>query len=296
MPSFQQFPNLPAKIVDDDGRLTESYRYFFRALWERTGGATGAVSIQLDALGNTPGDILFRDASEWRARDIGPAGALLTPVNGFPQWRTLSAILDQLGNSTGALIMRGAAAWQLITPGSTNQLLKSNGPGQLLSWSNALLALALLMPDIFVVTSSNNGGIQTITVTLADQPANTIFAGPIAGVDAAPTFRVFAPQDLTQLPTRVVIAAGAVTVTNDDYIVALNKTAGAATVVNLMATPATGTQIIVKDAKGDANANNITITPAAGNIDGAGTYVINTNYGSAWISYNGAEWSMLGSR
>jgi hypothetical protein len=48
----------------------------------------------------------------------------------------------------------------------------------------------------------------------------------------------------------------------------------------LFATPATGTLLTVDDCKGDAATNNITITPAAGNIDGAATYVINTAYGS----------------
>lgn len=92
--------------------------------------------------------------------------------------------------------------------------------------------------------------------------------------------------------TRVVIAAGAVTVATTDYMVEVNKTVGAATTVNLPAAPVTGTQFIIKDGKGDAASNNITITPAAGNIDGAGTYVMNQNFQSVVVIYDGTQWTV----
>lgn len=92
---------------------------------------------------------------------------------------------------------------------------------------------------------------------------------------------------------RVVTAAGAVTVSSTDHVVVVNKTTGAATAVALPASPATGREIIIKDGKGDAGTNNITITPAAGNIDGGATTVIATNYRSLTLIYNGAEWSLI---
>lgn len=92
---------------------------------------------------------------------------------------------------------------------------------------------------------------------------------------------------------RVVTAAGAVTVTTSDYTIVVNKTVGAATTVNLPASPLTGTVFYVKDGKGDAATNNITLTPAAGNIDGAGTLVINANYGGYQLVYNGTAWNIV---
>lgn len=92
------------------------------------------------------------------------------------------------------------------------------------------------------------------------------------------------------LALRVVTAAGAVTVSATDDVVVVNKTVGAATTVNLPA-GFTGRRYTIKDGKGDAAANNITITPAAGNIDGAGTLVISANYGKATIVYNGTQWN-----
>lgn len=94
------------------------------------------------------------------------------------------------------------------------------------------------------------------------------------------------------IKTRVVTAAGAITITSADYLVIANKTSGAATTVNLPA-GVTNTVFIIKDGKGDAATNNITLTPAAGNIDGASTLVISTNYGSATIVYNGTQWNVI---
>lgn len=95
-----------------------------------------------------------------------------------------------------------------------------------------------------------------------------------------------------KIASRVVIAAGAVTVTAADYLVVVNKTSGASTIVNLPA-GVTNTVFIIKDGKGDAASNNITLTPAAGNIDGSGTYVLNTNFSSATIVYNGTQWNII---
>lgn len=96
-----------------------------------------------------------------------------------------------------------------------------------------------------------------------------------------------------RVPTRVVTAAGAVTVSaTADYFVCINKTSGAATTVNLPATPPTGVTYLIKDCKGDAATNNITITPAAGNIDGSSTYVLSNNYASVALVYNGSAWSL----
>lgn len=96
-----------------------------------------------------------------------------------------------------------------------------------------------------------------------------------------------------RVPTRVITAAGAVTVSaTADYFVCINKTSGAATTVNLPATPPTGVTYLIKDCKGDAATNNITITPAAGNIDGSSTYVLSNNYASVALVYNGSAWSL----
>ena len=90
---------------------------------------------------------------------------------------------------------------------------------------------------------------------------------------------------------RTVTAAGAVTADPaSDYLVCVNKTVGAATTVNLPATPATNQFFIIKDCKCDAATNNITVTPASGNIDNSGTAVMNVNCQSLGVFWNGTQW------
>lgn len=95
---------------------------------------------------------------------------------------------------------------------------------------------------------------------------------------------------------RSVTAAGAITTTTADVYVCVNKTVGAASAVAIFTSPATGYVLTVLDCKGDGATNNITITPAAGNIDGAGTFVINTNYGAWQGVYTGTIWKTVTSR
>jgi hypothetical protein len=90
--------------------------------------------------------------------------------------------------------------------------------------------------------------------------------------------------------TRVVTASGAITVGTTDYNVCADLGTPAAIAVNLPATPVTGNSYTISDCAGNAATYNLTVTPAAGNIDGSGTYLINTNWGSWSGYYNGTEW------
>lgn len=100
-------------------------------------------------------------------------------------------------------------------------------------------------------------------------------------------------------PPRIVTAAGAVAVTTTDEVVLINKTVGAATAVSLpsaasfLAQPGkTNYLLVIKDMKGDAEANNITITPnGAETIDGQATEVIASNLGGVALRpVSGTGW------
>lgn len=115
-----------------------------------------------------------------------------------------------------------------------------------------------------------------------------------AGTNVSISGSVIAASTAGQVgAVRVVSAAGPVAVSPTDYAVALNKAVGAATVVNLPPTPTTGQVFVIKDAKGDASTNNITVTPDTGNIEGASTYVMNLNYQSITLFFNGSAWSVM---
>jgi hypothetical protein len=58
-----------------------------------------------------------------------------------------------------------------------------------------------------------------------------------------------------------------------------------------------GRTVVIKDGKGDAGTNNITIAdPTAQTIDGGANLVISANYGKATLCYDGAgsKWNVIG--
>lgn len=76
-----------------------------------------------------------------------------------------------------------------------------------------------------------------------------------------------------------------------DYVILVDTSV--ARTITPLAAPVTGTTYRIKDNVGSAAANNITITPSGKNIDGAASYVINTNYGAVDICYQGTQWIVL---
>ncbi|MFI5113498.1 MAG: hypothetical protein ACHP7J_00035 [Terriglobales bacterium] len=95
---------------------------------------------------------------------------------------------------------------------------------------------------------------------------------------------------------KVQTAAGDVVLGNTGACV-VNKANGAATQVTLPARATSGMFAFVKDGKGDAATNNITVVPDGTThnttIDGSASYVMNVNYTSALFMHNGTEWSLL---
>lgn len=84
-----------------------------------------------------------------------------------------------------------------------------------------------------------------------------------------------------------------VTVTNDDDVISIEVTPRVPVTVTLPA-GVTGRVFNIKDGLGLANGGNpITITPAAGTIDGSATATINAAYGSLTLVYSGTEWLIL---
>jgi hypothetical protein len=76
-----------------------------------------------------------------------------------------------------------------------------------------------------------------------------------------------------------------------DYVILVDSSS--ARTITPLGSPVTGTTYRIKDNVGSAGTNNITITPSGKNIDGAASYVIAVNYGSADIVYNGTQWDVL---
>jgi hypothetical protein len=82
----------------------------------------------------------------------------------------------------------------------------------------------------------------------------------------------------------------------NEQVLVVRKAVGAATGVTLPGVAFPGQRVLIKDGKGDAAANNITVSPdgaMATTIDGAATQVVSTNYGVCEVSWNGVEWNVI---
>lgn len=70
---------------------------------------------------------------------------------------------------------------------------------------------------------------------------------------------------------------------------------GGAIIIQLPNAPAVGRVIIIKDSTGSANTNNITVTTVGGavNIDGATSYVMNTQYTAIQVLFDGTTYQIF---
>ena len=115
--------------------------------------------------------------------------------------------------------------------------------------------------------------------------SNPVFGTEIDPVDADGLFDDY-DTALSRLNAhRTITAAGAVTVLTTDSRILINKTVGAATSVVMPSSVTVVSPILVKDLKGDAATNNITITFTGGQLaDGLASVVISVNYGAYWFN------------
>ena len=157
-------------------------------------------------------------------------------------------------------------------------------------------ASAVATGTLIVTTSSATVNGQAV----ATQPyvAAQITAGTatLQGQVASQAVSIAALQGQIGLfiPVRTVTSGTSVTVLPADGVVRIKKSSGSATSVVLEANPVAGTTHTIKDAKGDAALNPITVTVAGGGtIDGASTCVINTSRQTVTFQYGGDEWSVI---
>ncbi len=143
-----------------------------------------------------------------------------------------------------------------------------------------------------MLDGANHGIYNATPPTLSTGAVNTFQLDQNGNLKVSIVSIMTAISQGLNLNPRIVTAAGSVTLTSTDYTVIIEKTVGAATPV-ILPTNVLGEAFIVKDGKGDAATNNITLTPLSGTIDGSPTYVINTNYGSVSIVGDGTNWLII---
>ncbi|MBN8537735.1 MAG: hypothetical protein J0M15_11835 [Deltaproteobacteria bacterium] len=118
---------------------------------------------------------------------------LATPAANYVQTTTNgSAALPVVAGNPSS----GLAAGQIWYDSGSNVMKYYDGAVKTFGTSSGLSSVGLTLPGMFSVTNSPLTANGSITATLANQTANTVFAGPASGGPAAPTFRALASTDL----------------------------------------------------------------------------------------------------
>lgn len=126
---------------------------------------------------------------------------------------------------------------------------------------------------------------------------NSIIAG--TGITVTPTTGTgantvtVAANGLALEPIRIATVSPVVVSATTDYAISVQLAIPGPAAVTLPVGVA-GKTFVIKDGLGlSATTNPITITPAAGTIDGSATATINTNYGSLTLIYDGVQWLLV---
>lgn len=241
-----------------------------------TAGLTGSYNLCLGAnsglsyTGAESSNLLLMNSGTLGESNIGRIG---TTGNGVGQITDLYLAGNvYIGGSSGTLIQDNgfvvlANGMQFKNNGYT---MSGNNPGDTY-FLGAYDTNDFDIDSFIVFTSGTTPTCDINTTTLSVSGLTTLSGGEIHKVTS--------------------VTASTYTALTTDYILACNRSGAIA--LTLISSPATGRTYRIKDISGAAVTNNITITPAAGTIDGAVNFVINTNYGSVDVMYNGTSWSIL---
>jgi hypothetical protein len=164
-----------------------------------------------------------------------------------------------LGYATQGVLQTDAVGVVTSSTGTDGQILINNTATGVASWAN--------------ITAGAN-----ITITNA---ANAITIDANAGA-------------ITYNYTGITDADSPYTATATDDVIGVDCSAAIVTVL-LPDAPATGRSFIIKDFTGSANTFNITLSTPGGVvlIDAAATYVMNTNYQSVQVIFNGTKYMIV---
>lgn len=169
----------------------------------RTSGSPGAPSSLANA------ELAFNEVDDilYYGKGTGGGGGTATSISaiaGPGAYLTLSTTQSVSGDKTfSGAVSLGSNATATTQAGSDNstKLATTAFVKTAISTlgSGTVTSVGLSLPNIFSVTGSPVTTSGTLTASLANQDANTVFAGPGTGAAASPTFRALVAADIPTL-------------------------------------------------------------------------------------------------
>lgn len=214
----------------------------------------GSVDFGAGSISFDVGDKVVNNGTTWDKWDMTDA---VSSVNGF----------------TGAVVL----GTDNVSEGVTNLYFTTSRAQAAITGGASTIVTANLTADRALLSNAS-GKVAASTVTSTE-------LGYVSGVTSAIQTQLADKQTLLQ----TLSVSGNVTLTAN-RIHLVNTSAARALTLPAVSNNLT---LIVKDSTGQAETNNITITPASGTIDGAGSFIITSNYGSAHLVSDGSSWYVL---
>ncbi len=259
------------KLTDTSGNTGTGY------LMNVTTAST-SVASPLHLKAAAAGDLVFTSTGRLGIGTTAPSTALT---------------INRSGAGNGFLLTNNAATRVLLSVGGLDegQISMQDSLLNTVTYNENGIGFATSASNVNAAITNNIGGFSFNPAGVANAMSILATSGNV-GIGTSTPHATLEVNGSVIAAARTVTASGAVTVSaTTDYHICINKTTPAATTVNLPASPANGLMFLIKDCKGDAATNNITITPAAGTIDGAATYVMSTNWQATGVIYNNGTWT-----
>ncbi len=286
-----------------------------------TGGATPVIDISASYVGQSSITTLGTiTTGVWTGTTIAVAngGTNATTLTGILTGNGTSAFTASTVTQYGVLIGGASNAVSSLGAGTAGQVLQSSGAGVNPAYSTATFPSTATGTGTFLRADGTNWAASTSTLPNTNAQGDLLY-GSASNVWTALTKDANATRYLSNTgttnnpawaqvnlsngvtgifaqPSGIQVAittpgAYPYTTLNTDYVILVDSSA-ARTIIPL-SSPTTGQMYRIKDNVGSAATNNITITPSGKNVDGTTSVIINANYGSIDIVYNGTQWNVL---
>jgi hypothetical protein len=274
--------------------------------------ATGAVSLLVSNTG-TGGTLQWNTTT----LEIPEAASTKTGLLTSTDWTTFNNKVTSISAGTG-ISVGGTTTIPIVTNTAPDQvvaLTAGTGIGITGAYPNftitnsspssggTVTSVGLALPTEFAISGSPVTGSGTLTGTWNTQNANTVLAGPSAGVPATPTFRSLVAADIPALPyisttltsANIIVGDG----TNTAAAVSMSGDASISNtgVVTLTNTSVTGQAITGYVSGAGTIAATDTILQAIQKLDGNSVFTIHANFANinpadATTYYFGAQYTV----
>lgn len=291
-PSLYAMPGSFARGAD--GKMWKKVTAFTSNVWEEIGSGGGSTAAwacmyRHSALGTQTGTGAWQTLTGWTGSNVTESGVTVSTANGThtptstKKWQVRCSVFffyTVPGNTPANTILVHLAKNGVEIPGTYRTFAT---PATI---TEGTLTVEVEYDDGAIIEAGVNDPITVQAQIPSGWSWGASFATfDIHAADASGAGTGVAPT------VDVRTAAGPYTVPSDRWrVVVVNQTVAAAFTMNLNATPTTGDIVEPIDGKGDAATYNITVNGNGKNINGAASFVMNTDRQAERLVYTGTEW------